>query len=512
VTSRLKKPSHRWPLSITIMLAIIMNSLDTTIANVALPHLQGSISASQEQITWVLTSYIVGGVVATPLTGWAAARIGPRRLFLVAIVGFTLASMLCGISMNLTEIVGFRLAQGMFGALLMPLSQTVMLDITPAAERGQSMGLWGAGTMLGPVLGPALGGFLTDQLSWRWVFYINVPVGILAVIGLLMFMDRDDRDAPVKRFDFLGFGALTLFIGGFQLMLDRGPSLDWFASPEVCVEALIALVGAWVFLIHTMTTPHPFFDRSLIRDRNFVMATVFAFIVGMLLFSTLALLPPMMQTLLGYPVLTSGLVNMPRGVGSMVSMLVVGQLIGRLDNRLVMAMGFGLCSFSLWQMAQFDLTMPAGPIMAAGLLQGFGIGLMFVPLTTLAFATLTPELRGEGASVFNLVRGIGSGAGISIMNALVVANTQTLHAAFAARIDPGNPVVAADLGARLNLSSSAGLAALDGEINRQAAMAAYLDDFRLMFVMTLVCMPFLLLMRPPRGQAIATETAHEMPG
>jgi DHA2 family multidrug resistance protein len=485
------------------MLAMIMNSLDTTIANVALPHLQGSISASQEQISWVLTSYIVGGVVATPLTGWAASRIGPKRLFIVAIIGFTVASMLCGASTNLSEIVIFRLAQGMFGAVMMPLSQTVMLDITPAAERGKSMGLWSAGTMLGPVMGPALGGFLTDRLTWRWVFYINVPVGIMAILGILTFMARDG-DEPAKRFDFLGFGALALAIGGFQLMLDRGPSLDWFASREVCIEGLTALVGAWIFVIHTMTAPHPFFDRALFRDRNFMMAGVLAFVVGMLLFSTLALMPPLMQNLLGYPVLTSGLVNMPRGVGSMVSMLVVGQLIGRLDSRLVMMAGFGLCGFSLWQMTQFDLTMPAEPIMLAGLLQGLGIGLMFVPLSTLAFATLAPRLRAEGASVFNLVRSMGSGAGISIMNALIVSNTQVLHAELGGRIDPSNPVLGADASARIDLSTVAGLAALNGEINRQAAMAAYLDDFRLMFVVTLVCMPFLLLMRIPRGQSLST--------
>ncbi|THD58722.1 DHA2 family efflux MFS transporter permease subunit, partial [Phenylobacterium sp.] len=347
---------NRWPITISIMLATVMNSLDTTIANVALPHMQGSVSASPEQITWVLTSYIVAAAIMTPLSGWLADRIGRKRMFLISIGGFTFASMLCGIATSLPEIVIFRLLQGVFGAALIPLSQAVLLDINPPEKHGQAMAIWGAGAILGPILGPALGGYFTEDFSWRWCFYINLPIGILAFLGVLFFISGD-RLARAKKFDFLGFGMLTLFIGAFQLVLDRGPSQDWFHSQEIWTETILAGVGLWVFVIHTLTTSHPFFDKALMRDRNFVTASIFGFFIGILLFSTMALLPPMMQTLLGYPVLTSGLVSMPRGVGSFVAMFAVGRLIGKVDTRLILLTGLLISCVALWQMLNFDLSM-----------------------------------------------------------------------------------------------------------------------------------------------------------
>jgi DHA2 family multidrug resistance protein len=486
--------ANRWPITISIMLATVMNSLDTTIANVALPHMQGSVSASPEQITWVLTSYIVAAAVMTPLSGWLADRIGRKRMFLISIALFTAASMLCGIATSLPEIVIFRLLQGVGGAALIPLSQAVLLDINPPEKHGQAMAIWGAGAILGPILGPALGGYFTENWSWRWCFYINLPVGILAFLGVFLFISSDSN-RKAKPFDFLGFGMLTLFVAGFQMLLDRGPSQDWFHSGEIWTELILAIIGLWVFIVHTMTTPHPFFDRALIRDRNFVTASVFGFFIGILLFSTMALLPPMMQTLMGYPVLTSGLVSMPRGVGSFMAMFIVGRLIGRVDTRLILFTGLTLSCVALWQMMNFDLSMGVKPFITSGIIQGLGIGLLFVPLSTLAFATIPPHLRPEGSSVYTLIRNLGSSVGISIMNALVVQNTQTMHASLAAKVDPSNPVVRADLAGML--SSIPGLEALNGELTRQATMVAYVDDFRLMFVITLACMPMLLLMRKP---------------
>lgn len=489
--------ANRWPITISIMLATVMNSLDTTIANVALPHIQGSVSASSDQITWVLTSYIVAAALVTPLSGWLAARIGRKRLFMISISGFTVASMLCGIATSLPEIVLFRLLQGVFGAALIPLSQAVLLDINPPEEHGQAMAIWGAGAILGPVLGPALGGWLTESLNWRWVFFINLPVGIMALLGVWLFIRGDKGERP-RPFDFLGFGALVLFIGGFQMMLDRGPGEDWFSSPEIWTEALVGLAGLWIFIAHTVTAEHPFFDRRLAADRNFLTASVFGFFIGILLFSTMALLPPMMQNLLGYPVLTSGLVSMPRGIGSFIAMFIVGQLVGRIDTRLILMTGLSISCVALWQMMHFDLSMTAGPLIISGFIQGLGIGLIFVPLSTLAFATVSPELRGEGSSLYTLIRNLGSSVGISIMQALVVFHTRTMGASLSEHVDPSSPTVQAALGARVG--NPGGLMGIEGEITRQATMVAYIDDFKLMLIVTVLCMPMLLLMRKPKLQ------------
>ncbi|MEP7210942.1 MAG: DHA2 family efflux MFS transporter permease subunit [Alphaproteobacteria bacterium] len=489
--------ANRGPITVSIMLATIMNSLDTTIANVALPHIQGSVSASQDQITWVLTSYIISAAIMTPLSGWLSGRIGRKRLFLISIAGFTVASMLCGIANSLVEIVVYRLLQGLFGASLIPLSQVLLLDINPPEKHGQAMAIWGAGAILGPILGPALGGYLTDNFDWRWVFYINLPIGILAFLGVWFFISHDG-EPMAKKFDFLGFGTLTVFIGSIQLLLDRGPTLDWFDATEIQIYAIIAASSLWAFITHTLTAKHPFFDPKLMTDTNFMTACLLGFFVGILLFATMALLPPMMQVLMGYPVLTSGLVSMPRGLGSFCAMFVVGQLIGRVDTRLILLTGLSLSAIALWQMTQFDLSMNSTPFIVSGIIQGFGIGLIFVPLSTLAFATVPPHLRAEGSSVYTLIRNLGAAVGISIMQALIVSNTQAMHESLAADIIPSDPVVHATLGSQFDLSSIIGLATINGEITRQSTMVAYVDDFRLMLVVTIICAPMLLLMRKPK--------------
>ncbi len=497
--SNVQDAANRGPITVSIMLATVMNSLDTTIANVALPHIQGSVSASQEQITWVLTSYIISAAIMTPLAGWLSDRIGRKRLYLISIAGFTAASMLCGIASSLPEIVIFRLLQGVFGASLIPVAQAIMLDINPPEKHGQAMAVWGMGALLGPILGPAVGGFITEHYSWRWCFYINLPIGILAFLGVLFFTSHDGKNRA-RPFDFVGFGALVIFIGSVQLMLDRGPSLDWFDSSEIIAYGVIAAMALWVFITHTMTATHPFFDRSLIRDRSFMTACIMGFFIGILLFSTMALIPPMMQMLMGYPVLTAGLVSMPRGFGSFLAMFVVGQLIGKIDTRIILFTGLSISAFALWQMTQFDLSMTSSPFIISGIIQGFGIGLIFVPLSTLAFATVPPHLRAEGSSVNTLIRNLGASVGISIMQALVVFNAQAMHESMATGINPADPVVAADLAARGVGPSVAAMSALNGEITRQATMVAYIDDFRLMLIVTLLCMPMLLMMRSPKRQ------------
>jgi DHA2 family multidrug resistance protein len=501
--------TNRVPITIGLMLATVMNSLDTTIANVALPHMAGSVSASQDQITWVLTAYIVAAAIMTPLTGWLANRLGRKLVFLVSIAGFTVASMLCGVANSLGEIVLFRLLQGMFGAALIPLSQAVVLDIYPPAQVGQVMAIWGAGAILGPIFGPVLGGWLTDNFNWRWVFFINLPIGILAFAAVWVFMSRD-RGGTNRPFDFLGFGALVVFISGLQLMLDRGSTLDWFSSPEIWIEGFLAIIGLYVFLVQTLTARHPFFDRALALDRNFVACNIFGFFIGIFLFSTMALLPPVMQGVMGYSVFGAGLVMMPRGIGSFLAMFIVGRLVGRIDTRLILIVGLGLCSLALLQMSHFSLTMDAWPFVTSGIIQGLGIGLLFVPLSVTAFATLSPALRSEGTAVYTLIRNMGSAVGISMMQSLNTRQAAVAHADMAGQLSPGNPAQTAlipQMGGPPG--GGAALEALNGQITAQATMVALVDVFRLMLLMTICVAPLLLIMRKPKAAPAAGEVVVE---
>ena len=490
--------ANRGPITIALMLSTVMNSLDTTIANVALPHIQGSVGATSDQIAWVLTSYLIASAIMTPTTGWLSLKLGKKVMFMVSIAGFTGASMLCGLAHSLGEIVGFRLLQGIFGASLAPLSQAVLLDLYAPEEIGRIMAVWGAGVLLGPIFGPALGGWLTDAFSWRWVFYINLPVGALALIGVLIFMSPH-REGTSKPFDFLGFGALAVFVGAFQLILDRGSGQDWFTSSEIWTYVVLAAIAFYVFVVQTLTARHPFFDRALAADRNFVSCTVFGFFIGILLFSVMALLPVMLQQFMGYTALEAGLATMPRGLGSFAAMFVVGRLIGRVDTRLILFAGLSISTVALWQMSRFSLDMTVAPVVFSGVIQGVGIGLIFVPLSAQAFITLPSSLRPEATALYTLVRSLGSSVGISIMEALWTRNASVSHADLAAHVNPSNPVVASQLGQ--TLSSASGLDVLNGEITRQAAMVAYVDDFWLMVFITLACMPLLLLMRTPRFES-----------
>jgi DHA2 family multidrug resistance protein len=490
---------NRWAVTVSIMLATIMVSLDTTIANVALPHIQGSVSASQDQITWVLTSYIVASTIMTPMTGWLSGRIGRKQVFLISIIGFTIASMLCGMAGSLFQIVLFRLLQGVFGAALIPLSQAVLLDIYPKEQHGQAMAIWGMGALLGPIMGPALGGWLTDNFDWRWVFYINLPIGILAWLGVWMFISNNKHDIP-KPFDFFGFGMLTVAIGAFQLMLDRGPTQDWFGSKEIWTEVIVAGMALYLFTVHSLTAKNPFFDRALIRDRSFVVATVVGFFLGILHYSSMALLPSMLEGLMGYPVVTTGLVMMPRGLGAFIGMFTVGRLVGRVDSRLLVASGMFLMGVSAWMMSRFSLDMNATPLVVSAIVQGLGTSTVFVPLTTLAFASLNPIFRAEGSAVFTLVRNLGSSAGISIVEALQTNNVEVVHNDLVRHFAPGDQTLSL-LPQALNPMTTAGAAALNGEITRQAAMVAYVDDFWLMVIITVLAAPLLFLMKAPKAQA-----------
>jgi DHA2 family multidrug resistance protein len=491
---------HRGLITLSIMLATIMQTLDSTIANVALPHMQGSLSASQEQITWVLTSYIVAAAIATPATGWLSGRFGRKSLFLWAVAGFTVASALCGLSDTLFEIVGARLLQGIFGAALVPLSQATLLDINPPGRQASAMALWGMGVMVGPIIGPTLGGWLTEDYNWRWVFYINLPVGLIAFFGILTFMRDPDRD-PSAKFDFFGFISLSLAIGLLQLFLDRGELKDWFGSLEVRVEAIGALLAGTLFLGHTMTSGRDsFFDTRILRDRNYVSGVVVIFTTGLVLYATRALLPPMLQQLMDYPVVATGLVMAPSGAATMLAMLIAGRMARVVDVRLLMTAGFVLTIISLWQMSQYTLVLSESDIVWPGIVQGFGLGFIFVPLSAVTFSTLAPALRPAGTSIFSLSRNIGSSIGISIVEALLTRNTQVVHSSLSESITPFNP----QLSPSLQAGDPMALSLMNLEVTRQATMIAYINDFRFMMFLALITMPLIAFIRPIRRLPIET--------
>jgi MFS transporter, DHA2 family, multidrug resistance protein len=500
--------THRGLITLSVMLATVMQALDTTIANVALPHMQGTLGATQDQIAWVLTSYIVAGAICTPLVGYLSARFGRKRVFITSVIGFTVASMLCGVAQSLGQIVLFRLVQGVFGASLVPLSQALLLDTYPRERHGQAMALWGVGVMVGPILGPSLGGLLTEYYNWRWVFYINLPFGLLAWLGIAAFVHETPADRE-RRFDWFGFAMLSLGIGALQMMLDRGESLDWFASREIVVEAVLAGLGLYLFIAHMFTAEHPFIEPGLFKDRNFSVGLVFIFIIGVMLFATMALMPPFMQTLLGYPVLDVGLLLVPRGAGTMVGMVIVGKLASRrVDVRWTIFTGLMLTTLSLWEMARFTTDIGAWDIVRTGLTQGLGLGFIFVPLSTVTFSSLAPRYRNEGTSLFSLARNIGSSIGISLVITYLAQRTQINHAAFADFLSPFNlPLRQAVEAGAIDLSTSQGLSMLNAEVNRQAATLAYLQDFRLMMWVTLAATPLLLLLRAP-AKGSAAEAVH----
>jgi MFS transporter, DHA2 family, multidrug resistance protein len=490
---------NRAAITVCVILATLMQALDTTIANVALPYMQGSVSASQDQIDWVLTSYIVAAAIMTPPTGYLAGRFGLKRLFLVSVAGFTIASMLCGMAQSLVGIVLFRVLQGVFGAALVPLSQTVLLDINPRERQGSAMALWGVAVMAGPVLGPVLGGWLTETYSWRWVFYINLPIGILAFLGMSVFLPEASGNARAK-LDWFGFGTLSLAIGAMQVLLDRGEELDWFGSGEIVIEAIVAVSALYLFLVHTFTSREPFVRPSLFRDRNFTAGTIFIAIVGLTYYASLALQPPYLQNLMDYPIVSAGLVMGPRGIGTMGAMMVVGKLIGRVDTRFLLAAGLALTAWSFYAMTGWTPDISQTTIVVVGVIQGIGLGFIFVPLSAVTLATLSPEQRAEGAGLYSLSRNIGSSVGISVVNSLLTRNTQVNHAAIAQHVTAVNRTFDDQTIAQFwDPVSAAGRAALDAVITRQAQIIAYIDDYKLLMIATLAVIPLLIVFKKSSG-------------
>ena len=492
---------NRAAITVCVMLATLMQALDTTIANVALPYMQGSVSATQDQIAWVLTSYIVAAAIMTPPTGFLAARFGLKGLFLTAVAGFTIASVLCGMAQSLVQIVLFRILQGAFGAALVPLSQSVLLTINPPERQGSAMAMWEVAVMAGPILGPVLGGWLTENYSWRYVFYINVPIGILCFLGLRTFLTDTARNAHEK-LDWFGFGTLSLGIGAMQVLLDRGEEVDWFGSSEIVIESIVAASALYLFLVHTFTAKEPFVKPTLFRDRNFAAGTIFVFVLGLTYYASLALQPPYLQYLMNYPIVTAGLVLGPRGVGTMAAMLVVGGLIGRVDTRLMLGFGLSLSAWAFYAMTGWTPDVSQWTIVWVGVVQGIGLGFLFVPLSTVTLATLSPAQRTEGAGLYNLSRNIGSSVGISVVNALLTRNTQINHADIVLNVTPVNRAFENPMVTRFwNPLDAAGRAALDAMITQQAQIIAYIDDYKLLMIAILAVFPLLIVFKKTSGGA-----------
>jgi DHA2 family multidrug resistance protein len=492
-----------WAVLIGSMAGVLMQALDTTIVNVALPYMEGSLSASRDQITWVLTSYIIAAAIMTAPVGWLAARFGKKNLIILCIGGFTVASILCGASQSLTQMVLFRLVQGMFGAALGPLSQAIMLDMYPPHKRGSVMAIWGMGVMLGPILGPTVGGFLTDAYNWRWVFYINVPIGIAACAALWLFFKDTHKDATL-RFDWFGFTALSVGLGALQLLLDRGATKDWFASSEIVIEAIVAGIALYLFIVHMFTAKKPFLPREIFKDRNFVGGLVLMLVMGLVLLASSALLSPYLQNLAGRSVTQTGLLMVPRGLGVMFAMMFAGRLSLKVDPRYLMTVGAALLVWSMWDMTDWTPSVGVWAISVVTFVQGVGMGLVFVPMNLVAFATLPPHLRTDGAGLSNLMRNIGSAVGVSITTVVLTDSMQTIHSQLARHASPFNRALGINSEALFfNPQLPFGLSSFEGLISYRAAVQAYANDFLFMFYISLPVFLVIWLMRRPAFTAAA---------
>jgi DHA2 family multidrug resistance protein len=497
-------------ITICLMIATLMQALDSTIANVALPYMQGSLSASYDQITWVLTSYVVMAAIMTAPVGWLAGRFGRKNLFIACLAGFTATSMLCGIAGSLSEMVVYRMLQGAFGAALVPLSQATLLDIYPAEQRGSAMSIWGMGVMVGPILGPTLGGYLTAHFNWRYVFFVNLPFGIIAILGLLFLMPKV-KILTRNSFDLIGFAVLSLGLAGLQIGLDRGEELAWLSSTTIITCFILAGLGFYLFLVHMLTARTPFIPRAIFDDRNFVAGLITMFSVGMVLLASSALLAPFLEGLGNYPVESAGLVMAPRGIGTMAAMLVAGRLSNRVDPRAIMLLGYLLLGASLVMQEGWTQNEAEWVMMATIIIQGLGLGFVFVPLQVVAFYTMKAELRTQGAALLSLVRNVGSAIGISLTSALLDHQTQYEHAVLTQFITPFTRTLQAGgaVSRLLDPTTPSGAALLNSTINTQAQVIAYIDDYKFLLLTVLPAAACLLLMRKP-GKAPKAEHVEVM--
>jgi MFS transporter, DHA2 family, multidrug resistance protein len=482
----------------SVMLGSLIQILDQTVANVALPHMRAGLGATQDNISWVLTSYIIAQAAVIPITGWLSDKIGQRRLFLGSIGGFIIASVLCGLSRNLEQIVLFRILQGMTGAFLTPLAQTVMVDTSTPQNRNRLMSLYGMGVMIGPILGPIIGAWLTDQFNWRWIFFINIPLGLISAIGLWFLLPK--KPVINRAFDVTGFALLALGLASFQLMLDRGEHVDWFNSIEIWIESAVALSAFWMFGVHLFTARNPIYPLAMLRDRNLLVSAVMMLVVGLAVTGAMAMLPLLLEGIYHYPVLTTGMMLATRGIGMILSLYLVGLLSSKYDPRHLISIGFAITAVTFWRMTQWGLEINQTELILNGFVQGLGLGMIFPPISIMAFATIDPRYRTDTAGILALMRSMGSSVGISVLMAVLSHGTQASHAALSANVTPYSLGVDPISLIMPGNVSKAAMMALDGEVQRQALMIAFINDFWLVMALLVMAIPVAYLMRSPKTE------------
>ena len=508
------KPSFNpWLIATSVMLATFMEVLDTSVANVALPHIAGNLSATPEESTWVLTSYLISNAIILPATNWLGSLFGRKRFLIVCIGIFTLSSALCGAAASLGMLLVARILQGAGGGALQPIAQAVLLESFPVEKRGSAMAVYGMGIVVAPIIGPTLGGWITDNYSWRWIFYINIPVGLLAMLMAKTFIEDPPyiRSQRPGRIDYVGFGLMAVGLATLQLVLDKGQEDDWFSSPFIVRSILIAVVALIGFVIWELRTKEPIVNLRVLANRNFAVGTALIATVGIALYGTTALLPLFLQTLLGYPALQSGLAVSPRGIGAVVSMVLVGRLIGKVDGRYLIVFGFGILAVSTYFLSDINLEITISSITWPQIFSGFALGFVFVPLTVIATGTLSNEQIGNATGIYNLMRNVGGSFGIAAVTTMLARGTQTHQAAMVSHLTPYDPVFQqrihdmasnfATQGGNMVTATQQAYGAVYQALVRQATLLAYIDNFRFLALMCVICLPAGFLFKKVKARA-----------
>ena len=483
----------------SVMMATTVVIIDMTIATIALPHMQGGLSASQDQVSWVMTTYFMMQAITMSATGWLAGRFGRKHLYILSLVGFAVCSVLSGNATSIEEIMIYRGLQGMFSAPVVPISQALMLDSYPRDRHAQAMSIWGIGVMFAPVMGPVIGGWLTDEYSWRWVFYVSMPFSLLGILGAILFIRETPKNLE-RKFDWFGFTALAIALAATQFLLDRGESEGWFDSDLIITTGVIVALAFYLFVAHSATTKNPFISLGILKDRNYMLGLLFMFLLGVLVLSMNVIMPLFLQNARGYPILTAALVMMPRGLGSLFGLVLAGQLSGKMDPRLQIAIGFASTAYSAWLFSTFTTDVGLWAFIFAAFFNGIGIGLIFVPLTAVSFWTLPVDLRTEASTFTSLFRNYGSGIGVSIVISVLSRTQSTSHAYLAERTNPYNEVMKEPhLPLQWDIFTAEGLRLLDAEVTRQAMAIGFLNDFKLIFIGAMISVPLVMLLSRPKG-------------
>ena len=509
-----QKSINPWLIAVSVMFATFMEVLDTTVVNVSLPHIAGNLSASIEEATWVLTSYLVANAIILPMTGWLASMFGRKRLLMLSVIGFTAASFLCGLAPTLGTLILFRILQGATGGALQPLSQAVLLEAFAPQDRGKAMGFWALGIVVAPILGPVLGGWLTDNYSWRWVFYINIPVGIASIVMTKLYIfDPPYLRSENRTVDYWGIGMLTVGIGALQIVLDKGQQEDWFESRLITTLAVLSAVTLVALVWHELTTDDPIVDLRVLKARSYAVGVFLMTVVGFVLYGSMVLLPVMLQTVLGYPPLQAGIAMAPRGIGSFFMMPLTGMMTGKFDPRKLLTSGLVVGGVTLLWLSRLNLQAGYWDVFWPQLLQGVGMSLLFVPLTTIAMDPIPREKMGYATSLFNLMRNIGGSIGIAATGTMLARHNQSTTAMLVANVTPYDPASQSMLyqlraafmaaGADAVTAGNRAYAALFGLVQRQATMVSFVGIFQLMGIVFFALIPLVLLMKRPKARGPA---------